>query len=260
MKYVSYILAAFAVMALAACDGNKAKGGDVSGTSFDQSRIEAEIMEEIDSIAELWNERPAVHGVFTNGKVELSVDDIKAKPDYLLPLDAATDLSLLSQKYRALGMYAVDIKVAELYKMDTGDYKVAISKIAADVDDELLAEASNDDADPKAFYEGEKELGRINLFWEASAASIIETLYVISQNTDKFIPLFDDNTVADLTYHIALLKLSLDELATYDQNIKNLSELLAPLNDLNATTVAEFKAQISALTPKIQASRQALLK
>lgn len=262
MKKFSFIVAAAAALVFASC-GNKTQQVEESQdtVSFEQSQIEAKIMVELDSIADEWCKLPPVAGVLSNGKIQLSDEELKAQPTYLLAPDAANDLTLLSQKYRAIGMLAVDMKVAELYKMDVDAYKAAISKIGSDVNDPSLKPFDSMSAeDVKAVYVAEKENGRINLFWELAAAVVVEQLYVMSQNSDKFLPAFDDKSASDLTYHIALLKLSLDDLATYDNNIKELVEVLAPLNELNAISVEQLKEQLAKMKPQIEAARAALLK
>ena len=112
----------------------------------------------------------------------------------------------------------------------------------------------------KARYNTAKENGRINFFWETATALVVENLYVLSQNVDKFLPAIDDKYASDMTYHIALLKLSLDDLAAYDNNIKELAEILAPLNELNAISVEQLKEQIAKMKPQIETARAQMLK
>lgn len=262
MKKFSFVIAACAALVLASCGNKTAANQNASDSvSFEQSQIEEKIMVELDSIVDQWHKLGPVDGIFANGKIQLSDDEIKVKPNYLLPANVADDMSLLSQKYRAMGMLVVDKKVASLYKMDTDAYTASITKIATDVNDNALQTAANGDmADAKAFYEAEKEAGRINFFWETSAAGLIETFYVISQNQEKFIQAFDDQTASDMTYHIAVLKLALDDLATYDPNIKGLVDILAPLNELNAISVDQFKEQLEKMRPQIEKARGEMLK
>jgi len=240
MKRISFLFAAAIALVLASCGGKTAgEQNDNDSVSFEQSQIEEKIMMELDSVADEWNKLAPVEGVLSNGKIQLSEEEIKVKPDYLLDLAQIENLSLLSQKYRAIGMLSVVL----------------------DVDGWVINIKDNGTADDiKAFYSAERENGRINLFWEASAAAIVENLYVISQNIDKFLPAFDDQAASDFTYHIALLKLSLDDLATYDNNIKALDELLAPLNELNAISVDQFREQLNKMKPQIEAARAELLK
>ncbi len=263
MKKFSFIVAAAAALVFASC-GNKTQqvAESTDTVSFEQSQIQEKIMVELDSIADEWGKLAPVEGVFANGKIVLSEEELKAQPTYLLAPNAADDLTLLSQKYRALGMFTVDYQVAKLYKMDTEAYKAAMAKIVADINDPAAAfkETDNTPEAIKAYYLAEKENGRINLFWEQSAAIVVEQLYVMSQNAEKFFPAFDDKSASDLTYHIALLKLSLDDLATYDNNIKEIVEVLAPLNELNAISVDQLKEQVAKMKPQIEAARAALLK
>lgn len=263
MKKLTFIAAAAAALVLASCGGKKTQAEDTQKdtVSFEQSQIEQKIMVELDSIANIYTNLPSVSGVFSNGKIALSDDEIKAKPTYLMDVKTIDDLSLLSQKYRALGVLSVDAKVAELYKMDVDAYKAAITKIATDVNDPSIKLDKEFTAeDFKAQYASAKEKGRLNFFWESATAAVIEQLYVISQNADKFMPAFDDKSASDLTYHIALLKISLDDLGDYDKNIKSLAEILAPLNEINAVSVAQLKEQIAKVKPQIETARAQILK
>lgn len=263
MKKLSFLAAAAAALVLASCGGKKTEANqDTQDTvSFEQSQIEQKIMLELDSVANIWNTLAPVEGVFANGKIQLSEEEQKAKPDYLYDVKNINELSLLSQKYRALGILAVDAKVAELYKMDVDAYSAAMTKIATDINDPAVKYDKDYSAeDMKAFYEAEKSNGRLNFFWECSAAAIIENLYVLSQNVEKFLPAFDDKSASDFTYHIALLKLSLDDLAAYDANIKELVDILAPLNELNAINVEQLKEQVAKMKPQIETARAQMLK
>lgn len=262
MKKFSFIVAAAAAMVFASCGNNTKANQDSQDTvSFEQSQIEQKVMIELDSIADEWAKLEPVSGIYSNGKIQLSEDELKVKPDYLLDINATKDLTLLSQKYRAIGMLIVDRYVADLYKMDAEAYEKAIVALAADINDPAYSTMEQIDAENiKTLYDTQKNSGRINFFWEQATATIVEQLYVMSNNAEKFLPAFDDKSASDLTYHVALLKLSLDDLATYDQNIKALVEVLAPLNELNAISVDQLKEQLDKMKPQIAAAREALLK
>lgn len=263
MKKITFIAAAAAAIVLASCGGGKqAETTPETNDSitFEQSQIEEKIMTELDSIADIYTKLAPVEGVFANGSIQLSEDEAKVKPTYLYDIKQLDNLQLISQKYRALGILSVDAQVAELYKMDTDAYKAAIAKLATDVNDPAIKYNEKPTAeDVKAIHTAEKENGRINLFWEAAAAGIVENLFVLSQNIDKFLPAFNDQSASDMTYHIALLKLSLDDLATYDTNIKELVETLAPLNELNAINVEQLKEQLAKMKPQIEAARAKII-
>jgi hypothetical protein len=53
---------------------------------------------------------------------------------------------------------------------------------------------------------------------------------------------------------------ALDRLSEYDPDIKPVADALAPLDVLNATTVAELKTQLTEAKDKIDAARQSLMK
>jgi hypothetical protein len=104
------------------------------------------------------------------------------------------------------------------------------------------------------------ENGRINYFWQSAAASLVEQLYLINQNADKFLAAFNDETAANSTFRVILILDALNRLAQYDPDIKPVADALAPLDVLNATTVAELKDQLAAAKDKIEAARKALVK
>ena len=57
-----------------------------------------------------------------------------------------------------------------------------------------------------------------------------------------------------------MLKLALDDLATYDPNIKGLVDILAPLNELNAISVDQLKEHLERMRPQIEKARSEMLK
>jgi hypothetical protein len=102
--------------------------------------------------------------------------------------------------------------------------------------------------------------GRLNYFWQIAAASLIEQLYLANQNADKYLSTFTDEAAANTTFRVVLILDALNRLGQYDPEIQPVSEALAPLSVLNATTVAELKAQIAEAKDKIIAAREALVK
>ena len=96
--------------------------------------------------------------------------------------------------------------------------------------------------------------------WQIAAASLVEQLYLVNQNSEKFLAAFDDESAANSTFRIVLILDALDRLSEYDPDIKPVADALAPLDVLNATTVSELKAQLAEAKDKIIAARQALVK
>ena len=89
---------------------------------------------------------------------------------------------------------------------------------------------------------------------------LIEQLYVINQNSDKFLTAFDDEAAANVTFRIVLIQDALNRLSEYDPEIKPVAEALTTLESLNATTVSELKSQLAEAKEKIAAARKAIIK
>jgi hypothetical protein len=158
---------------------------------------------------------------------------------------------------------SIDKKVAELYEMPTEDYEKAIGKLAADIADPSFKVIENPGAvfeTTSALYHEMEKNGRINFFWQIAAAALVEQLNVISQTQDQFLTPFTDETAANVTYRIILILDAINRLSQYDPEIKPVAEALAPLDALNATTVAEMSEQMTKMKDKIEAARKALIK
>ena len=102
--------------------------------------------------------------------------------------------------------------------------------------------------------------GRINYFWQLVSASLVEELYVMSQNTEKFLSVFNDDAVANVTFRIILLQDALERLTEYDPELAPVAEAISPLTVLNATSVNELKTQLGDAKEKIADARKALVK
>lgn len=272
MKKISLAIFAFAALLIASCGGNGAKSTDAeavdSTKTFEQSQIEAKIKVELDSIAAKLNEKDVVglrHSI-DEGKIVLTADEKKVKPDYLLQPSVAKDAVTASQKYQTIAMLWTDKAVAKLYDMNTDEYDVAISELAVGdngVNDPALKkvmEAEDQKAALKQLSKDMDEEGRINFFWAGSAAAVVENLYIMTQNTEKFVNGYNDEQVADITFRLICIIDALDRLTQYDYNIIGIAEGLEPLKNLNATTVEEFKKQLEESKEAIKASRESFLK
>ena len=93
-----------------------------------------------------------------------------------------------------------------------------------------------------------------------ASSALVEQLYVVSQNKDKFLSTFTDETAANVTFRIILILDATNRLSQYDPEIQPIATALAPLEHLNATTVDELRAQIDDMSEEILAAREALVK
>jgi hypothetical protein len=267
MKKSSIFAVAFAAVLFAACSGNKSAQNTADADSvktFEQSQIEAGIKMHVDSIASALGKLQQPNFVKEEGNtISLTKEEKQVKPDYLLPASAAEEATTLTEKYRMLSALTVDKAIAKLYEMPVEDYDKAISKLAADIDDPSFKVLENNNDIFKtttALYDAMNENGRINFFWQLAAASLVEELYVINQNADKFLSTFNDEAAAEVTYRIVLILDAMNQLAEYDPEIAPLNDAVAPLNVLNATSVAELKSQLAEAKEAINNARTALIK
>ncbi|WP_028902722.1 MULTISPECIES: hypothetical protein [unclassified Prevotella] len=266
MKKLSIFAVAFAAIAFAACGGNKSAQNVESADStksFEQEQIEASIKMHVDSLASEIGKLKQLPILQADGTIKLTADELKVKPDYLLTPSVAENATTLAEKYRLLAALQVDKSTAKLYEMPVEDYEKAITKLAADIDDpsfKAFEEGAPVAEATEALYNAMNENGRINYFWQSAAASLVEQLYLINQNADKFLVAFDDDAAANSTFRVILILDALNRLAQYDPDIKPVADALAPLDVLNATTVDELKKQLVEAKDKIEAARQALVK
>ena len=266
MKKLSFLAIAFAAIAFAAC-GNKTAQTEAAADSvksFEQKQIEASIKMHMDSIASELGKLKTLP-FLNEGKdgITLTKEEKQVKPDYLLAANIAEEATTLTEKYRILSALSVDKKIASLYEMPTEDYDKAITKLAADINDpsfKAIEDANTIFETTTTLYDEMEKNDRINYFWQLAAAALIEQLYVCNQNADKFLSTFNDEAAANVTFRIVLVLDAINRLAQYDPDIEPVAQAIAPLDALNATTVAEMKEQMAKMKEHINAARQALVK
>ena len=267
MKKLSIFAVAFAAVLFAACTGNKSANNAEEADSlksFEQEQIEASIKMHFDSIASEISKLQQPDFVKEEGNtITLTKEEKQVKPDYLLAPSVADEAATLSEKYRIMSALNVDRKIAALYEMPTEDYDKAITKLVADINDpsfKAIDDANTLFETSTTLYDAMDENGRVNFFWQLAAAALVEELYVMNQNTDKFLSTFTDEAVSDVTFRIVVILDAINRLTEYDADIKPVAEAIAPLEVLNATSVAEMKAQLAEAKDKIDAARKALVK
>ena len=267
MKKLSILAIAFAAVVFAACGGKKSEQAEVAADSlksFEQQQIEASIKMHFDSIASEIGKLQQLPFI-SEGKdgVQLTKEEKQVKPDYLLPASVADEAATLAEKYRILSALNVDKKIASLYEMPVEDYDKAITKLAADIDDpsfKAVEDASTLYETSTTLYDAMDKNGRINYFWQLASAALVEQLYVVNQNSDKFLSVLNDEAASNLTFRIVLILDAVKRLKEYDPEIAPVAAALAPLDVLNATSVDELKAQLAEAKDKIEAARKALVK
>ena len=267
MKKLSIFAVAVAAMAFTACGGNKSAQNaeqEETAKSFEQEQVEASIKIHIDSLASELGQLKQLP-IMQNGEngIQLTDEEKQVKPDYLLDPALAENATTLAEKYRMLSALQVDKKIASLYDMPTEEYDKAINKLVADINDpsfKAIDDAATIFETSQILYDAMNENGRINYFWQLVSTALVEQLYVLSQNTEKFMVAFDDDAASNITFRIVLLTDAVARLAEYDAEIVPVAKAIEPLVVLNAISVDQMKAQLAEAKTEIVAARDALLK
>lgn len=265
MKKFYFILAASA-MILAACSGNKKAAQEETpapAESFEAQQIKAGMNVRLDSLTNAFNRIKPFDFITKSedGSIALTAEEKKVKPDYLMnPAELANQLDNLSMKYRACAIYQQDQVIAKAYEMEDV-YAEPLAKLVVEVNDPaqkyVIEHAKDADVKEQA-YKIAEESGRANYHWQAVASGIIESLYIINQNQEKFLASFTDKDAEDVTFQVVLLVEAYAELAEYDPELKNIYNVIMPLQVIDAITVDQLREQLNSLKDDIANARAAL--
>lgn len=272
MKKITIILLAVALVALPSCKNNKkakTEAPDYTNATVDELTNEA-LKADMANLIESAKKIKVVPFVKSqkDGKLTLTDKEKMVKPDYLFTPASAADLVTLNQKYRAVGMLTSDKAIAELYEMPTADFNEAIYKLLTDINDPALEEfytlpvldiETNREAF-SLFVDDEYKAGRINYFWEGVSAGLVEQLFILTRDVDKFMPMFTDELASDITYNFVCVHDGLTKTVNATPEMESLNEILKPLYVINAITVDELRSQLLTLKSDIEVAREALLK
>ena len=258
---------AASLVLLGSCGNNQGKkksGTKAADTeSIEEQYIKADLKIKLDSLVKKMGRlsTPVMVDI-QNGTLTLTDKEKQHKPSYLLPASKADEAVTLVEKYRIFTMLSCDMTIANLYGMPVDGYKQALAKLLTDINSpafNAIAEAeSPQSAGSKIqkFYEESVNNGTLNLFWEAIVAGTVEQLYIITQNIDKFLPCFDDKAASDITYQFILIHECVMSLVPYHPEMEQIHTVLAPLEVINATNVAELRDQLLELKGAIKNARE----
>lgn len=203
-----------------------------------------------------------------DGRITLTSKEKLVKPNYLLDPNIVTSLVTFSQKYRAISMLAVDKAIADLYDMPGNEYNNAILTVLTDLGDEAISvfastpwidlETSKDAM--KCLAEDEYAAGRQAYFWEGVAAILVEQVYVITRNIDKFMPMFTDETAADVTFNFICLHEGLKSVVAMNPEMETLNQSLDVLYKIDAISVDQLRSELMEIKDEIAEIRNSLLK
>lgn len=273
MKKLTLILLAAAIVAMPSCKNNSNKtqeeAPDYSAATVDELTSEA-LKADMANLIESAKRIKSVPFVKANkdGKLSLSDKEKMVKPDFLIDPQIAASLVTLNQKYRAVGMLTSDKSIAEMYDMPVSAYGENIYKLLTDINDPALMEfytlpsydiESNKEAF-SLFVDDEYAAGRINYFWEGVSAGLVEQLFILTRDVDKFMPMFTDELANDITFNFVCVHDGLTRTVNATPEMASLNEILEPLYVINAATVEQLRYQLIELGDEIVTAREALLK
>lgn len=274
MKKIAIILAAaaFAVIAMPSCKNNKKtaeEAEDYSQTTAQELNTEALKVDMANLVASAKRIK-AVPFLKSSqdGKIQLTDKEKMVKPDYLISKSVIEGLVGLNQKYRAVGILTSDKSIADLYEMPTADYNEAIVKLLTDINDSALTDfytlppldiETNTEAFG-IFVDEEKEAGRLNFFWEGVSAGLVEQVFLLTRDIDRYMPMFTDELANDITFNFVCVHDGLTKTVDATPEMASLNEILEPLYVINAATVDQLKEQLTSLKDQIATAREDLLK
>lgn len=264
--FVSIIL--LSVMTACTCSNGNSEGGEVAPRQISEKekmirevlKVDFEAFSE--SVSKMKNLPIEGDG---EGWLKLTEKDKMIKPDYLIDPSRANSMVELAQKYRMVSMLRVDAVIASLYDMPVDGYRDACLKLLSEVNDSAFLEFAGCDSLPSGeqtsrFLDAEYEKGREQFFWESVASGFIEQLYVCTQDIDRFMSMFDDDTAAEVTYNFVLIHDGVSSLLEIHPEMQGLQNVLLPLYVINATCVDELRGQMIQLKEDIANARAFLIR
>ncbi|MCQ2157134.1 MAG: hypothetical protein MJY53_01940 [Bacteroidales bacterium] len=274
MKKLSIVLLAAAIVALPSCKNNNKNAGEQEAKDYSESTA-SEIVEETLK-ADLTNLIQSAKSIKPvpfikaqkDGKLVLSEKEKMVKPDYLLNPSITSKLATLYQKYRAVGMLTTDKNIADMYEMPISDYNEAIFKVLTDINDPALMnfytlpsiDIESDREAFSTFVDEEYEEDRANFFWDGIAAAMVEQVFILTRDVDKFMPMFTDELAADITFNFVCVHDGLTKMVDAYPEMASLNEVLTPLYVINAINVEQLREQLLSVKEDVENARAFLLK
>lgn len=274
MKKISILILAAALVLVPSCKNGKANKAKQATVDYSEASVDeltsAELNADIAILLESAKKIRMVPFAKANseGKLVLTDKEKMVKPDFLVSPNVAKRLITLSQKYRAVGMLTSDKSIAELYDMSVVDYNEMIIKLLTDINDPALTDfytlpaldiESNREAF-STFIDEEYEAGRINYFWEGVSAGLVEQVYLLTRDVDKFMPMFTDDLASEITFNFVCVHDGLTKTVNSTPEMASLNEILEPLYVINAVSVEELRSQLIAVKGEVEIAREKLLK
>ncbi len=273
MKKLSIVILAAAIVALPSCKNNRNANNqeaqdfsDATASEIVEETLKADFTNLIESAKSI-KPVPFIKAQ-KDGKLALSEKEKMVKPDYLLSPSITSKLATLYQKYRAVGMLTADKNIADMYEMPVTDYNEAIFKLLTDINDPALMDfytlpSYDIESDREAFsvfVDEEYAADRANFFWDGIAAAMVEQIFILTRDVDKFMPMFTDDLAADITFNFVCVHDGLTKMVEAYPEMESLNEVLTPLYVINAINVEQLREQLISVKEDVENARAYLLK
>ena len=266
MKKIAIILLAAAIVALPSCKNRKNVNNqeakdytEATAEEINEEELKVNMAALIESAKKI---KPVPFVKATqDGTLVLSEKEKMVKPDYLLAPESANNLATLYQKYRAVGMFTADKNIANMYGMPITAYNEAIFKLLTDINDPALKDFYTL---PSIDIESDREAFGIFVdeeydAWDGTAAGLVEQLFVLTRDVDKFMPMFTDELASDITFNFICVHDGLTKMVEAYPEMESLNEVLTPLYVINAITVEQLRTQLLEVKADIENARAFLL-
>lgn len=273
MKRIAIALLLISALIISACGNNSSKKKDAqtkSEPSLQEQYLTEDLIIKIDSLISGFQRlgvMPHIKAI-QEGTLVLTEREKREKPTFLMPLAKVNDLVTLSQKNRALAVYAVDKAIAELYGLPVEEYEKVIAQLLIDTDNTALMEGAEVnveinalDVDTWVVTMGDEQMEKeqVHMFFETMAAGVLEALYFTSLDVPRYITYFDDQSAADVSYRFLLVVDGIESLLPYHPELESIKGILEPLKVINAMNVKQLEEQLNTLATEIETARNKLL-
>jgi len=159
--------------------------------------------------------------------LELTEEEKKVKPDYLLEPSFASTLVTKSQKVNALAIYIVDCAVRKIYGMPLYETKEVIAKLAIELnhanDDDFITDYEMPESEIiKKEYEICKDRGDLAYFWQFHYAFVSEMSYIVSNNPELFFSKITEEQWQAFISRFMTVVRGVEKVASYDDEMSQL--------------------------------------
>lgn len=273
MKKILFFSAMAVALVFASC-GSKAKKADASAEatvdSFQVAQMTEGLKVKVDSLAKEIA-RLGTMPIFSQaagGQLTLTDKEKKMPPTYLMSLDQAAKAETSAKKANLLIIYNIEMQIAKAYDMPVEEYKATLGKLMADLNCKEAIASFGDkigkgrEAETEAVNELYAKMSEttegVKTFWRMMSVVLIENLYVLTQNIDKFMPLFTDETASEVSYRLILVTEAMKSLVEVYPDMADLQAPLKSLDVLNAIDRKQLREQALTLKGDIARQRQTL--